>query len=61
MDLIALGEKIRLAKAAKIDAMVFLSECYEKGLTIPESLAALDAAIAKASPAPDPAAAPAKS
>jgi hypothetical protein len=46
-DVMALGEKVRLAKSANIDAMRFLEKSHKAGLTIPESLAALDAEIAK--------------
>jgi len=60
-DIMALGEKVRLAKSARIDAMAFLERCYDKGLTIPESMAALDAEIAKGAPKPDTASDPAKS
>lgn len=59
-DIMALGEKVRLAKAANINAMTFLEKCHDRGLTIPESLAALDAEIASPTPAPNPSS-PAKS
>ena len=60
-DIMALGEKVRLAKSANIDAMAFLEKCHDRGLTIPESLAALDAEVAKTAPAPDSALGAAKS
>jgi hypothetical protein len=50
-DVMALGEKVRLAKSANIDSMTFLEKCHDRGLTIQESLAALDAEIAKTPPA----------
>jgi hypothetical protein len=60
-DIMALGEKVRMAKSANIDAMAFLEKCHDRGLTIPESLAALDKEIAKTPPAPDTVSQPAKS
>lgn len=60
-DVMALGEKVRLAKSANIDAMAFLEKCHDRGLTIAESLAALDTEVAKTSPAPNAASGPAKS
>lgn len=60
-DIMALGEKVRLAKSANIDTMAFLERCHDAGLTIPESLAALDKEIAKITPAPGAASEPAKS
>lgn len=47
-DIMALGEKVRSAKSANIDALPFLERCHEDGLTIEQSFAALDAEIAKA-------------
>jgi len=40
--------------------MAFLEQCYEAGLTIPQSFAALDAEIAKTPPKPNAASDPAK-
>jgi len=51
-DIDALGEKIRLAKSANIDAMAFFQKCHEDGLTIEEAFAAFDAEIAKIPPQP---------
>ncbi len=51
-DIMALGEKVRAAKSADIDALPFLERCHEDGLTIEQSFAALDAAIAKVPPKP---------
>ena len=48
-DIMTIGEKVRAAKSVNIDAMAFLEKCYHAGMTMPESFAALDAAIAKAS------------
>jgi len=59
-DILALGEKVRSAKSANIDAMAFLERCHETGLTIPQSLAALDAEIAKTAPKPGATSDPAK-
>jgi hypothetical protein len=59
-DIMALGEKVRLAKSANIDAMAFLEKCHDSGLTIPQSLAALDKEIAK-TPRASAASGPAKS
>src|SRR4051794_34604214 len=42
VDIMALGQQVRAAKTAGIDAIAFLEHCHDQGLTIPQSLAALD-------------------
>lgn len=46
-DIEVLGEKVRLAKSANINALAFLEKCHHAGLTTEESLTALDDEIAK--------------
>jgi hypothetical protein len=52
-DISAFGQKIALAKSANIDAMAFLQRCHDHdGMSVKESLAAFDAALAKIPPKP---------
>jgi hypothetical protein len=51
-NIMALGDKIKSAKSANIDAMAFLEKCFNSGLTPEQSFAALDAEIAKGTPGP---------
>lgn len=59
-DIMTIGEKVKLAKSANIDALAFLEKCAESGLTAEQSFAALDAEIAKAPPNSSVASDPAK-
>ena len=50
-DIASFGEKMALAKSANIDAMAFLERCHDHDhMSVKESLAAFDAAIAKIPP-----------
>ena len=50
-----------MAKSANIDAMDFFDKCHKKGLSMKDSLAAFDEAIAKLPSQPGGASEPAKS
>jgi hypothetical protein len=61
LDIMALGETVRSAKSAGIDTMAYLEQRHDDGLTVSESVAALNAEIAKNSPKSNAASAPVKS
>jgi hypothetical protein len=61
LDIMALGETVRSANRAGIDTMAYLEQRHDEGLTVLESVAALNAEIAKNPPKPNTASAPAKS
>ena len=60
-DIEAFGEKVELAKSANIDVTEFFDRCHQNGLSMKDSLAAFDEAIAKLPSQPGDASEPAKS
>jgi len=61
VDIMSLGEKVKLAKSANIDALAFFERCFQGGLSMKDAMAALDAEIAKAPTNPSAAGDPPKS